>query len=62
VHNDKATNANGSQENMMPLQLPRVPNGQDIVLNYAQGAAIEDRNGSLLAIRLPNALKYVHVS
>ncbi|KAF8324667.1 uncharacterized protein EI90DRAFT_3129601 [Cantharellus anzutake] len=60
VHNDKATNDNGSQEKMMRLSLPTVPEGQDIVLNYAQGAAIEDKNGTLLAIRLPHALDYVH--
>jgi hypothetical protein len=61
VHNDMATNANDSQENMWPLRLPPIP-GQDIILDYPQGATIEDKNGVLLAIRLPNALGHVHVS
>ena len=53
-------NARGTQTHRHKLKLPKVV--QKILLDSPQGAAIEDRNGVLIAIRLPKALEYVHVS
>ena len=60
MHQDKAMNSAGTQTRRRELNLP--PTVEKMVLKSPNGAAIEDRNGTLIAIRLPNALEFVHVS
>ncbi|KAF8309451.1 uncharacterized protein EI90DRAFT_1506119 [Cantharellus anzutake] len=60
IHNDRAKKKNGTQDDMKALQLPPISPGQKIVLNHPGGAAIEDKNGVLLAIRLPAVFEQIH--
>ncbi|KAF8317828.1 uncharacterized protein EI90DRAFT_3293420 [Cantharellus anzutake] len=60
IHNDQAKKKNGTQDDMKALQLPPISPGQKIVLNHPGGAAIEDKNGVLLAIRLPAVFEQIH--
>lgn len=53
--------ATGTQDSPRTLKLPPIPEGQKIILNNPAGAAIEDKNGVLLAIRLPNVFEDVQV-
>ena len=61
THNDRATNLSGSQIKPKPLTFPPPPQNE-IILNHHEGAAITDSAGTLLAIRIPNALSFIHVS
>ena len=56
IHQDKV----GTPINRRRLNLPKKVN--NTLLHGQQGAAIEDRNGTLIAIRLPSVLDFVHVS
>ncbi|KAF8315988.1 uncharacterized protein EI90DRAFT_3293792, partial [Cantharellus anzutake] len=58
-HNDKATNKQGTQTNMRDIEFPTPPI-EKILLDNRHGAAIEDRNGVLLAIRLPGVFEFIH--
>ena len=60
IHQDKAMNRMGTQTDRHKLRLPKKM--EKTVLSNPQGAAIEDRNGTLIAIRLPNVFEFVHVS
>jgi hypothetical protein len=62
VHNDKAMTANRTQDHRKSLKFPKITPDQKIILDAPGGAAIEDRNGILLAIRLPKVFQYIHVS
>jgi hypothetical protein len=61
INNDRAKKKNGTQDNMKALQLPPISPGQKIILNHPGGAAIEDKNGVLVAIRLPAVFEQIHV-
>ncbi len=59
AYNDKAMDLHGSQVD--PHELPHITVAQNKVLEHPEGGAIEDKNGTLLAICLPNALNFIHV-
>jgi hypothetical protein len=61
IHNDKAKQKNGTQDNLKSLKLPPISPGQKIILDHPGGAAIEDKNGVLMAIRLPAVFEEIHV-
>ncbi|KAF8318832.1 uncharacterized protein EI90DRAFT_3020942 [Cantharellus anzutake] len=61
IHNDKAKMKNGTQGNLKPLKLPPINPGQKIILDHPGGAAIEDKNGVLVAIRLPAVFQEIHL-
>ncbi|KAF8307647.1 uncharacterized protein EI90DRAFT_3293931 [Cantharellus anzutake] len=60
MHNDEATPPSKSQARPIELALPTMTPEQMAVLRHPDGAAIEDRSGVLLAIRLPNVLMGIH--
>jgi hypothetical protein len=62
LNNDKAMNLNGTQDNLLSPRLPHIPPDQKVILDSPGGAAIEDKDGNLLAIRLPNVFAGIHVS
>jgi hypothetical protein len=62
VHNDKAMTPTGTQDRRLALGLPNITPAQKIILGKPEGAAIEDKNGVLLAIRLPKVFDHIHVS
>jgi hypothetical protein len=61
IHNDRAKMKNGTQDNLKLLQLPPISPGQKIILDHPGGAAIEDKNGILMVIRLPAVFEEIHV-
>jgi hypothetical protein len=60
IHNDKSTSVGHTQKDLKPLHLPKkLPN---VILDDPDGVVVEDKQGTILAIRIPGALKGLNVS